>query len=245
MCVCVCVAAPRVLDCIVRQPCFAIKRCDEAQGCEHGHPRLRRESIAGGQWKGGISSDVLTNPDIDAVTVKLHDMLLDVLQMTPRPTKLLLVKASAIAWKLEPHDADFFGARVMSVFKHCRNKMKQAVNYKRCPEHFRIVARALSKGSVGDKLKQQAKRKLQEHQSSASTPRKRKLRKRSSHSPKHEGKDDPEVRRGISSLSCIVRCQIYVQIGSPMCMHPPNIGVQMCNAEPNIAHVACTARDPP
>ena len=69
-----------------------------------------------------ISDPKYADPDPELVIAAYEETIVDLLLVTPRPTKNILLKAALDAFDAKPAEAQMFASRLVDVIGFCRKK---------------------------------------------------------------------------------------------------------------------------
>ena len=83
--------------------------------------------------------------DLDKVVANFEEVLVDVLQVTPRPTQNLFKDAALDAFRCDADEALLFGQRLSAAVHHCRIKLKGSTTGERLAPSTRVICKAMLK----------------------------------------------------------------------------------------------------
>ena len=66
--------------------------------------------------------------DLDKVVNSYQEFLKDLIGLTPRPTKTLLVEATQLAFNSKKDESTMFSERILSAVTHCRQKARSSTS---------------------------------------------------------------------------------------------------------------------
>lgn len=149
--------------------------------CNTASPEKLAKVLRGSK-PGGLSTSLLATSDMEKLVAGIADMLVDLLEATPRPTATTLRRAAATAWQSDPHEAEWFASRVLAALKYCRVKRNGATSFKKVSEAVSRVAKVM-RPVIRMQLMSSPLKKRQSGEQSTSSPLK-KRRLTSEQSPK-------------------------------------------------------------
>jgi hypothetical protein len=116
--------------------------------------------------------DKAVTASLDAVTEHFGAMMIDILDVTLRPTSKLLKSACQMVFSCQPDEAQLWADRIAAAFQYCRSKIQHATTGTRLCDAVKRVGRKIQllkgqEATLAEKLMQKA-RKLQRAASSPS-----------------------------------------------------------------------------